>query len=61
MSGKRPGGVGEPDRVRPEAPAAKIARLEARVAELEATETKLTTEREMLRPAASYFAGETNR
>ena len=50
----------KPDPARPEAPAAKIARLEARVAELEATETKLTTEREILRSAAKYFAGETN-
>ena len=38
----------------------RIARLEARVAELEAETTKLTTEREILRSAAKYFAGETN-
>ena len=44
---------------RPESPAAKIARLEARVAELEASEKKLATEREILRSAAKYFAGET--
>jgi transposase len=43
----------------PETPEAKIARLEARVAELEASETKLATEREILRQAAKYFAGET--
>lgn len=37
----------------------KIARLEARVAELEVNEKKLTTEREILQRAAKYFAGET--
>jgi transposase len=42
---------------RPESPAARIARLEARVAELEASEKKLATEREILRQAAKYFAG----
>jgi transposase len=41
-------------------PAQQIARLQARVAQLEATEKKLTTEREILRSAAKYFAGETN-
>lgn len=43
-----------------ESPAARIACLEARVAELEAETTKLSTEREILRQAAKYFAGETN-
>lgn len=43
----------------PEAPEAKIARLEARVNELEIETTKLTTEREILQRAAKYFAGET--
>jgi transposase len=42
-----------------ETPEQQIARLEARVAELEASEKKLTTEREILRSAAKYFAGET--
>jgi len=42
-----------------ESPQARIARLEARVAELEASERKLTTEREILQKAAKYFAGET--
>ena len=37
----------------------KIARLEARVSELEVETTKLTTEREILQKAAKYFAGET--
>ena len=44
---------------RPELQAVKLARLEARVRELEAEKTKLTTEREILRSAAKYFAGET--
>jgi transposase len=42
-----------------ETPEQKVTRLEARVAELEASEKKLTTEREILRSAAKYFAGET--
>jgi transposase len=42
-----------------ETPEQRIARLEARVVELEASEKKLTTEREILRSAAKYFAGET--
>ena len=41
-------------------PEQQIARLQARVAELEVDKTKLTTEREILRQAAKYFAGETN-
>ena len=43
-----------------ETPEERIARLEGRVAELEAETTKLTTEREILRSAAKYFAGETS-
>ncbi len=43
-----------------ESHAAKFARLEARVRELEAEKIKLSTEREILRSAAKYFAGETN-
>ena len=42
-----------------ESPEQKIARLEARVAELEVNEKKLTTERDILQRAAKYFAGET--
>ena len=38
----------------------RIRQLEARVAELEASERKLATERDILRKAAKYFAGETN-
>jgi transposase len=37
-----------------------IRRLQARVGQLEAENTKLSTEREILRSAAKYFAGETN-
>ena len=54
------GMVGRSDGGRVESQAAKLARLEARVRELEAETTKLTTEREILRSAAKYFAGETN-
>ncbi len=43
-----------------ETPEQAIARLQARVRQLEAETTKLTTEREILRQAAKYFAGETN-
>src|SRR5690242_3168353 len=37
----------------------RIARLEAQVAALEAEKKKLATERDILRQAAKYFAGET--
>lgn len=37
--------------------AQRIAQLDARVRELEASEKKLTTERGILRKAAKYFAG----
>lgn len=43
-----------------ETPDQELARLRARVGELEAETVKLTTEREILRSAAKYFAGETN-
>jgi len=42
-----------------ETPEQKVARLEARVNELEVETTKLSTEREILQRAAKYFAGET--
>lgn len=45
---------------RAESPAAKIARLEARVAELETERKKIESEKSILRQAAKYFAGETN-
>jgi transposase len=54
--GHPPGGA--PGRAEPHA--VRVARLEARVAELEADKRKLATEREILRQAAKYFAGETN-
>jgi transposase len=38
----------------------EVARLRARVAELEARERVLSTEKDILRAAAKYFAGETN-
>ena len=43
-----------------ETPEQRIARLEAENAALRAERAKLTTEREILRSAAKYFAGETN-
>ncbi|MET7549193.1 transposase [Streptomyces sp. NPDC005500] len=50
-----------PARTAPDAdPDERIRQLEARVAELEASERKLATERDILRKAAKYFAGETN-
>jgi transposase len=42
-----------------ETPDQEVARLRARVAELEAAERKLNSERDILRAAAKYFAGET--
>lgn len=38
----------------------RIRELEARIRQLEASERKLATERDILRKAAKYFAGETN-
>ena len=52
-----PAGVGARE---DETPEQTIERLQARVQELEAETTKLSTEREILRSAAKYFAGETN-
>lgn len=43
-----------------ESPAEAIARLEAENRALRAQAAKLTTERDILRQAAKYFAGETN-
>jgi transposase len=45
---------------RAESQAARIARLEAENATLKAEQAKLETERDILRQAAKYFAGETN-
>jgi transposase len=41
-------------------PPDEVARLRARVLELEASERTRATERDILRAAAKYFAGETN-
>ena len=38
----------------------ELTRLRAEVWELRAEKTKLATERDILRSAAKYFAGETN-
>ncbi|MFE7753408.1 IS3 family transposase [Streptomyces sp. NPDC057428] len=46
-----------PAAVPSENPDERVRRLEARVAELEASEHKLATERDILRKAAKYFAG----
>lgn len=59
-TGSATGSTSPPSGPRPESQTARIARLEAHVRELEADNTKLSTEREILRSAAKYFAGETN-
>lgn len=59
----RRGGTTPPRAGQPAAsadPDERIRQLEARVAELEASKRKLATERDILRRAAKYFAGETN-
>ena len=45
--------------LRPVSPQAELAVLRARVAALESQNTLLATERDILRQAAKYFAGET--
>ncbi|MET9465415.1 transposase [Streptomyces sp. NPDC006544] len=52
--------VGHRAAVTPSDPEERVRQLEARVAELEASGRKLATERDILRKAAKYFAGETN-
>ena len=42
-----------------ERPEQELARLRSRVAELEASERKLNSERDILQAAAKYYAGET--
>ena len=49
-----------PAAVRPESQAARIARLEAENQALRVEQAKLAEERDILRQAAKYFAGETN-
>jgi transposase InsO family protein/transposase-like protein len=46
---------------RPESQAEKVARLEVENAQLRAEKAKIETEKSILRQAAKYFAGETNR
>lgn len=61
-SGKRTpaiGGAGDPIK-KLETPDQKIARLEVELAKERAEKRKLQTEKEILRAAAKYFAGETN-
>ncbi|AHD20048.1 IS3 family transposase [Rhodococcus pyridinivorans] len=49
-----------PSRGRPESQTARIARLESENAALRVEQAKLAEERDILRQAAKYFAGETN-
>lgn len=56
---RKPGSVSEPAPVQ-ETPEQELARLRAQVKDLQAEQTKLATERDILRSAAKYFAGETN-
>ena len=61
--GSRPTTAGAPAAApagRPESQAARIARLEAENAALRTEQAKLAEERDILRQAAKYFAGETN-
>jgi transposase len=51
-AGEPPAGVETPDQ--------ELARLRAEVGQLRADKTRLSTERDILRSAAKYFAGETN-
>jgi transposase len=55
---RRPGGRSGPP-PNAETPGQELARLRARVSELEADARKLNSERDILRAAAKYFAGET--
>ena len=55
---RRPGGRSGPP-PDGETPERELARLRARVSELEADARKLNSERDILRAAAKYFAGET--
>ncbi|MFF7925375.1 hypothetical protein [Streptomyces mirabilis] len=53
-------GAQPPEAVPSADPDERVWRLEARGDELEASERKLATERNILRKAAKYLAGETN-
>ena len=52
-------GAPRPAPARPGSPQAELAVLRARVQALESENTLLATERDILRQAAKYFAGET--
>ena len=54
-----PAAGGGTARPRPGSPQAELAMLRARVAALETENSLLATERDILRQAAKYFAGET--
>jgi transposase len=54
------GAASTPAAGRAESQAAKVLRLEAELAKSKAERVKLETERDILRQAAKYFAGETN-
>lgn len=56
----RPHGGGDGPAGQEETAQQTIARLEAENQQLRSEQAKLTTEREILRKAAKYFAGETN-
>lgn len=61
-TGSRTAALSDPPTVvagRAETPAERLARLEAENAQLRADKTKLASERDILRQAAKYFAGET--
>lgn len=57
---RRPGNSSAPRPDPGETVEREAARLRAEVAHLRAEKTKLETERDILRSAAKYFAGETN-
>jgi len=59
-SGVSTAGTKVPTPGRVESQAARIVRLEAELAVEKAERSKLETERDILRQAAKYFAGETN-
>ena len=52
--------IGGPAATRVETPEQELARLRAENQALRAEKTRLATERDILRSAAKYFAGETN-
>ena len=57
---RNPTAAGGPAAAGVESPDQELARLRAENKALRATEARLSTERDILRSAAKYFAGETN-